>query len=294
MSEDKMSTNDNTKDDSVIDIFQSPHLVAAMLEYMRSKIDSCGFHSPSPPAQLSEAIRPAHSRIIFVRKALVFVSLIMAVICTLSLVCDRNTYMLFFGFLCVVAGASLILTVLIELHKGAGCHIERQFQRDKEYFRTYEFVSSITTLRLLFFLIAITYTSILVGYAAAYYAIATTHVGSFSSECSSLSAIYFALITFATVGYGDIVPITSIARIAVSSEIVISIYVNTILLAAIISWVTSSAVRRHEQEINARDREVQERESFIKNAKLGLYGNNDEAMKDIAEIIAKLEKKQPP
>jgi hypothetical protein len=272
----------------------SPYLGDAVKELLRRKMEAGGFQFPSHPKQLSEAIRPVRSRLVRVRIALVLVSLIMEIICAFSFLFQRNIYTLFLGFLCVAAGASLLLVVLVELHKGAGRHIERQFERDKEYFRTYEFISSINTFRSLFSIIAVSYASILVGYATAYSAITATHVGAFSSECSSLSdALYFALVTFATVGYGDITPISPIARIVVSSEIVLSICVNVVLLAAIISWVTGRAMQRHEQEINTRNREVQERESLIKELKLGLYGNKDEIIKEVMDIVTEFEKKQP-
>jgi hypothetical protein len=60
----------------------------------------------------------------------------------------------------------------------------------------------------------------LVLFAAAYYAMSGGSPGSFSEPLTRVSAAYFTITVFSTVGFGDITPITSAARIATSVQMI--------------------------------------------------------------------------
>ncbi|MBK7649438.1 MAG: two pore domain potassium channel family protein [Flammeovirgaceae bacterium] len=45
-------------------------------------------------------------------------------------------------------------------------------------------------------------------------------------------SLYFSIVTFATVGYGDISPVTQLARMVVASEIFISLGTLVMLILA--------------------------------------------------------------
>jgi hypothetical protein len=60
----------------------------------------------------------------------------------------------------------------------------------------------------------------LVIFAAAYYAMSGEAQGSFSEPLTRVSSAYFTITVFSTVGFGDITPVTSGARIATSVQMI--------------------------------------------------------------------------
>nr|WP_225668082.1 potassium channel family protein [Arthrobacter sp. 147(2020)] len=53
-----------------------------------------------------------------------------------------------------------------------------------------------------------------------YASIAVTDPASFSEELDRVDALYFTTATFATVGFGDVVPASSLARVAVTIQMI--------------------------------------------------------------------------
>jgi voltage-gated potassium channel len=64
---------------------------------------------------------------------------------------------------------------------------------------------------------------LLVLFAAIYITIAGQQSGAFSEPLNRTDGLYFTVTTFATVGYGDITPVTQLARIAVTAQMVIGL-----------------------------------------------------------------------
>lgn len=54
---------------------------------------------------------------------------------------------------------------------------------------------------------------ILLLFALAHYLVDMTYVGSYSEAMTRLDALYFSVTMFATVGFGDIAPVTDLARV---------------------------------------------------------------------------------
>lgn len=79
--------------------------------------------------------------------------------------------------------------------------------------------------------------------AAADYIVATTHPGEFEGLSTRIDAIYFALTTLATVGYGDIHPVGQVARALVSLQLVLNVAVLA-TAAGLISRDLLSRARR--------------------------------------------------
>jgi voltage-gated potassium channel len=65
--------------------------------------------------------------------------------------------------------------------------------------------------------------TLLVVFAATYVTIDGQQSGAFSEPLNRTDGLYFTVTTFATVGYGDITPVTQLARIAVTVQMVVGL-----------------------------------------------------------------------
>jgi voltage-gated potassium channel len=64
---------------------------------------------------------------------------------------------------------------------------------------------------------------LLVVFAATYVTIAGQQDGAFTESLNRTDGLYFTVTTFATVGYGDISPVTELARIVVTVQMVVGL-----------------------------------------------------------------------
>jgi hypothetical protein len=71
-----------------------------------------------------------------------------------------------------------------------------------------------------------------VGYAGLYMALVKTIKGAFDGIADIPDAFYFSVITLATVGYGDVRPVETIARLVVASEVIVGFALIVILLSS--------------------------------------------------------------
>jgi hypothetical protein len=58
---------------------------------------------------------------------------------------------------------------------------------------------------------------------------------------SVISALYFSIVTFATVGYGDITPQTDLTRAIVAFEIIVALFYNFLILSLIAGFIREDA-----------------------------------------------------
>ncbi|MGW5076062.1 potassium channel family protein [Rhodococcus sp. NPDC004095] len=84
--------------------------------------------------------------------------------------------------------------------------------------------------------LAISVPTYLLVYATAYHLMSQSAVDSFNEALSRIDALYFTLVCFSTVGFGDIVAETETARAVVSVQIV----GNLVLLAAGVRVITAA------------------------------------------------------
>ena len=76
-------------------------------------------------------------------------------------------------------------------------------------------------------------------YAGTYVSIAAAVPGSFTQPMAKTDALYFTVVTLGTVGYGDIAPVTTAARMAVSSQVLLDL----VLIALVIRLLAGAARR---------------------------------------------------
>jgi voltage-gated potassium channel len=84
----------------------------------------------------------------------------------------------------------------------------------------------------------------LLVFANAYYVLAHNLPASFTAPMSRTDSLYFVVTVFATVGFGDIAPVTQTARILVTAQMVGNLLLVGIALRVILTAVERSRDRR--------------------------------------------------
>jgi voltage-gated potassium channel len=86
---------------------------------------------------------------------------------------------------------------------------------------------------------AVTLTVFLQLFAVAYLTLSADVPGSFSEPLTRIDSLYFVMTTFATVGFGDITPVTEVARVLTTLQMV-----GDLILVGLVLRVVINAVRR--------------------------------------------------
>ena len=85
----------------------------------------------------------------------------------------------------------------------------------------------------------------IVVYASTYVGLESALPGSFSHTLDKSTALYFTVVTLGTVGYGDIAPVSTGARLAVSSQIMLDL----VLIAVVVRLLTGAARRSLDRNV---------------------------------------------
>lgn len=81
-------------------------------------------------------------------------------------------------------------------------------------------------------------------FASAYVVLDGTRPGTFSEPMSRVDALYFTVTVFATVGFGDIAPVSQTARVLVTGQMVADLLVLGLLVNAMLEAVRRGRSRR--------------------------------------------------
>ncbi|MGH3801025.1 MAG: potassium channel family protein [Pseudonocardiaceae bacterium] len=85
---------------------------------------------------------------------------------------------------------------------------------------------------------------LLLFFATAFYLLSAGLPGSFNEPLSRTDALYFTMTVFATVGFGDIVPTTELARIITMTQMVVGLVVVGIVAKIVLGAVQVAVARR--------------------------------------------------
>jgi MFS family permease len=91
-------------------------------------------------------------------------------------------------------------------------------------------------------LVLLSVASCVLAFSSAYLSLSQKDNNSFSEVLTQVSSVYFSLVTFATVGYGDIAPESSSARILVSIEIIVSMFYTVLMFSVIAGFIRQNSV----------------------------------------------------
>ena len=85
---------------------------------------------------------------------------------------------------------------------------------------------------------------LVLSFAATYFSMAAAEPASFNEGLSKVDAVYFSVTVLATVGFGDIVPTSELARLVVTVQMIVDL-----ILVGLIAKVLVGAVQRRRQAL---------------------------------------------
>ena len=83
-----------------------------------------------------------------------------------------------------------------------------------------------------------------VVFASTYWIVAQEQSGAFSEPLNRTDALYFTITTFSTVGFGDITPVTQLARILVTVQILVGLVTVGVIAKLVLGAVQVAVARR--------------------------------------------------
>jgi voltage-gated potassium channel len=85
---------------------------------------------------------------------------------------------------------------------------------------------------------------LIVVFAASYCTVDTDQPGSFSEPLNKTDALYFTVTVFATVGFGDITPVTELARVLVTVQMIVGLLTVGLLAKVVFGAVQVAETRQ--------------------------------------------------
>ncbi len=201
---------------------------------------------------------PRHGPLITTRKVLSAIALGILSICIVNtfLPLSQSIHQLAIGFgvslAGIVCGLGIVILLVSEIFLGAGSEVEVEVQRDGSLFRDYKFVPSIDRLPFVLLFLGLAFITLLFGFASLYAELFRQNPDHFSGLRDGLLSLYFALVTFSTVGYGDIFPVSMTARMTAVCEIAIAMFFSLVALSTTLSWVTAYERQQHDEFVKQR------------------------------------------
>lgn len=225
------------------------------------------------PKKMTEQRRPYRLKTAFFRQR-------MTVVCAGSCIATvlvsglgwlRTGYSI--GAVSAVAAVALAICLLREVLIGAGWDVEAEWSGPQGPFRTYQFAPSINVPFRLFATLALIVSGVLIGFAGIYFNGSRLSTAAFGKALDWISALYFSIVTFATIGYGDIAPQNGCEKLVVSAEILIAFFIIAVVLTTAISWTLNQQQQLSTTRAAESERRMQHTEEMMKKHGLGVYAS---------------------
>jgi hypothetical protein len=259
-------TQPNSLADTLTDLLREPELSDAIAQVIVSHLQTTG--AIAPPATV------VHTRTTYRYGALTSLRRILGAIAfLLLLLCGRNTFQAFqlmpgdhpvgaiLSLGSIGSGLGLIILLVLEVFLGAGQEVEIERMEGDRRRYDYAFTPAINRLPLVLMLLSIGFSAIILGFSSLYSDLIRQDPSHFVGLESGIVAIYFAFVTFSTVGFGDIHAASPIARMAVTGEIAIAMFFSLVVLSTTLSWITAYERQQHENFIQQRVKGLQSQSS---------------------------------
>jgi voltage-gated potassium channel len=88
---------------------------------------------------------------------------------------------------------------------------------------------------------------LIVVFAATYCTVATQQPGAFSEPLGRTDGLYFTVTVFATVGFGDISPVTELARVLVTAQMIAGLLTVGVIAKLVVGAVRVAEARQTER-----------------------------------------------
>ena len=84
----------------------------------------------------------------------------------------------------------------------------------------------------------------MVVFASTYWIVAAQHPDAFTEPLNRTDGLYFTVTVFSTVGFGDIAPVTQLARILVTVQILVGLVIVGLIAKLVVGAVQVAVARR--------------------------------------------------
>lgn len=267
---------------------QDPLYQAARREVMLEQLGPVIDALRQKPRKMTEQRRPYRLKTAFFRQRMTAVCGGTCVV-TVLVSCVgwlRTAYAI--GAVSALTAVALAICLLGEVLIGAGWDVEAEWSGPQGPFRTYQFAPSINGPVRLFATLALIVSGVLIGFAGIYFNGSRLSTAAFGKALDWISAFYFSIVTFATVGYGDINPQNACEKLVVSAEILIAFFIIAVVLTTAISWTLNQQQQLSTTRAAERERQMQHTEEMMKKHGLGVYApTGDLDQKTLERLKAK-------
>lgn len=249
--------------DLLADLLNEDELRDAIAQRLEQRLqESPAYPTSHEPQVLATQTYPRHGRLIWVRQILSMAAATFLVGCslnTLNVVVIPDRWVgLPLSIAGVGCGVGLVALLVTEVFLGAGTELEVEMVRGGALVREYKFMPSIHRLPFVLALLAVGFFAIVFGFSSLYAELVRLDPSHFFGLDDGFLSVYFALVTFSTVGFGDIHPVSMVARGAVTCEIAIAMFFSLVALSTTLSWITAYERQRHEEFVKQRVQALRE------------------------------------
>ncbi|MFL5272994.1 MAG: potassium channel family protein, partial [Anaeromyxobacteraceae bacterium] len=88
---------------------------------------------------------------------------------------------------------------------------------------------------------------LLIVFAATYFTVAAQQPGAFTEALNRTDGLYFTVTVFTTVGFGDITPVTQLARVLVTIQMLVGVLTVGVIAKIVFGAVQTAESRRAER-----------------------------------------------
>ncbi|SEO55970.1 potassium channel family protein [Trujillonella endophytica] len=99
--------------------------------------------------------------------------------------------------------------------------------------------------------VAVTLPTLWVVFASAYWVVAAEQSGAFTEPLNRTDGLYFTITVFATVGFGDIAPVSQLARVLVTVQMLVGLVTVGVLAKVVLGAVHTAVARREAEDVPA-------------------------------------------